>query len=84
MRNKIYELNDGRQYIVLLEEKIDERLFVILSECNYDRDEINTDELLLKEVFTNSDKIGFKNVDNNEATKILLQLLSRNIEIQLD
>ena len=62
MINNIYELENGRQYVVIAEENIDNKKYVLVMECNYEKDEINED-LLLKLVTTNSDGIVFKNVD---------------------
>ena len=76
MINHIYELENGRQYVVIAEENIDNKKYVLVMECNYEKDEINED-LLLKLVTTNSDGIVFKNVDEETANRVLPILLSK-------
>lgn len=76
MINNIYELENGRQYIVIAEENIDNKKYVLVMECNYEKDEINED-LLLKLVATNGDGIVFKNVDEETANRVLPVLLSK-------
>lgn len=76
MINNIYELENGRQYVVIVEENIDNKKYVLVMECNYEKDEINED-LLLKLVTTNSDGIVFKNVNEETANRVLPILLSK-------
>ncbi len=76
MINNIYELENGRQYVVIAEENIDNKKYVLVMECNYEKDEINED-LLLKLVTTNSDGIVFKNVDEETANRVLPILLTK-------
>lgn len=76
MINNIYELENGRQYVVIAEENIDNKKYVLVMECNYEKDEINED-LLLKLVTTNGDGIVFKNVDEETANRVLPILLSK-------
>lgn len=76
MINNIYELENGRQYVVIAEENIDNKKYVLVMECNYEKDEINED-LLLKLVATNGDGIVFKNVDEETTNRVLPVLLSK-------
>lgn len=81
MINNIYELENGRQYVVIAEENIDNKKYVLVMECNYEKDEINED-LLLKLVTINGDGIVFKNVDEETANRVLPILLT-NIKNRL-
>ena len=76
MINNIYELENGRQYVVIVEENIDNKKYVLVMECNYEKDEINED-LLLKLVTINGDGIVFKNVDEETANRVLPVLLTK-------
>ena len=76
MINYIYELENGRQYVVIVEENIDNKKYVLVMECNYEKDEINED-LLLKLVTINGDGIVFKNVDEETANRVLPILLTK-------
>ena len=76
MINNIYELENGRQYVVIAEENIDNKKYVLVMECNYEKDEINED-LLLKLVTINGDGIVFKNVDEETANRVLPILLKK-------
>lgn len=76
MINNIYELENGRQYVVISEENIDNKKYVLVMECNYEKDEINED-LLLKLVTINGDGIVFKNVDEETANRVLPILLTK-------
>lgn len=76
MINNIYELENGRQYVVIVEENIDNKKYVLVMECNYEKDEINED-LLLKLVTINGDGIVFKNVDGETANRVLPILLTK-------
>lgn len=76
MINNIYELENGRQYVVIAEENIDNKKYVLVMECNYEKDEINED-LLLKQVATNDAGIIFKNVDDSIINQVLPILLSK-------
>ena len=48
MINNIYELENGRQYIVVAEENINNKKYVLVMECNYDKDEINDEDSIKK------------------------------------
>ena len=76
MINNIYELENGRQYVVIAEENIDNKKYVLVMECNYEKDEIKKD-LLLKLVTINGDGIVFKNVDEETANRVLPILLTK-------
>ena len=76
MINNIYELENGRQSVVIAEENIDNKKYVLVMECNYEKDEINED-LLLKLVTINGDGIVFKNVDEETANRVLPILLTK-------
>ena len=77
MINNIYELENKRQYMVVAESNIENRKYVLVIECNYDKDEINEDELLLKEVVIINREIVFKNISSEKANEILPILLSK-------
>lgn len=77
MINNIYELENKRQYMVVAESNIKNRKYVLVMECNYDKDEINEDELLLKEVVIINSEIVFKNISSEKANEILPILLSK-------
>lgn len=77
MINNIYELENGRQYIVVAEEDIDNKKYVLIMECNYEHDEINDEELLLKLVTTKDGGIIFENVDNSIVSQVMPALLSK-------
>lgn len=77
MINNIYELENKRQYMVVAESNIENRKYVLVMECNYDKDEINEDELLLKEVVIINSEIVFKNISSEKANEILPILLSK-------
>lgn len=76
MINNIYELESGRQYVVVAEENIDNKKYVLVMECNYEKDEIN-DDLLLKLVTTKDGGIVFENVDDSIVNQVLPVLLSK-------
>ena len=76
MINNIYELESGRQYVVVAEENIDNKKYVLVMECNYEKDEINED-LLLKLVTMDGDDIVFKNVNEEMVNRVLPVLLSK-------
>lgn len=46
-------------------------------ECNYEKDEINDEDLLLKLVTTKDDGIIFENVDSSIVNQVLPVLLSK-------
>ncbi len=77
MINNVYELEDGKQYVVLIEETIDNRKYVLVAECNYEKDEFNEDSLQLKEVGTSDNSLVFKNPEDDIAVKILLTMISK-------
>ena len=76
MINNIYELENGRQYVVIVEENIDNKKYVLVMECNYEKDEINED-LLLKLVTTKDGGIIFENVDSSIVNQVLPVILSK-------
>ena len=77
MINNIYELENGRQYIVIAEEDIDNKKYVLVMECNYEKDEINDEDLLLKLVTTKNGGVLFENIDNSIVNQVLPVLLSK-------
>jgi len=77
MINKIYELEDGKEYIILLEEDMNNTKYALVAECNLANDYINEDELILKEVINEDNNVAFKSVDKEEANDILVTMLGK-------
>ena len=75
MINKIYKLENGLEYLIVKEKDIDYQKYVLAVECNYDKDEINEDEVELKKVTLKNDEITLENVDENKE-KIISQMLN--------
>lgn len=75
MINKIYKLENGLEYLIVKEKDIDYQKYVLAVECNYDKDEINEDEVELKKVTLKNDEITLENVDEN-IEKIISQMLN--------
>ncbi len=75
MINKIYKLENGQEYLIVKEKDIDYQKYVLAVECNYDKDEINEDEVELKKVTLKNDEITLENVDEN-IEKIISQMLN--------
>ena len=72
MINNIYELENGRQYIVIAEENIDNKKYVLVMECNYEHDEINDEELSLAQGLDEEfeEEIEYKIVGSTEANSL--------------
>ena len=58
MINKIFKLGNNKEYVVIREKKIENKLYVLLCECDTEKDEI-TEELILKQVVGKDNNIYF-------------------------
>ena len=86
MINNIYELENGRQYIVVAEENINNKKYVLVMECNYEKDEINDEDLLfrlIKDSFTQKRKTLRNNLKKYDLNIIANVLEKYNLDLSV-
>lgn len=77
MINKIFKLGNNKEYVVIREKKIENKLYVLLCECDTEKDEI-TEELILKQVVGKDNNIFFIDVDLENNQNILDLMIQQN------
>lgn len=76
MKNKIYTLNNNKDYYIIEELDYENKKYVLAIQCNLKNDTINEDELDLFEVVKEDNNISLKEVSDNPE-KILGLLLKK-------
>lgn len=79
MKNKIYTLNNNKDYYIIEELDYENKKYVLTIQCNLKNDTINEDELDLFEVVKEDNNISLKEVLDNPE-KILGLLLKKHNE----
>ena len=75
MKNRIIKTND-KTYYVLEKVTSKDKIYVLLTECDLDKDEINTDKFIIKGVTSNHGSLELVPLSEDEflvVTPLLLQ-----------
>ncbi len=75
LKDKIITLEDGRTYIVITDLNYAERMFVMCSEINLEKDEINTDEFVIREVIANGEEVNLISLSDEQDLEAVSKLI---------
>ena len=69
MKNRIIKTND-KTYYVLEKVNFEDKVYVLLTECDLDKDEINTDKFIIKEVSSNNGSLELESLTEEKFLTI--------------
>ena len=81
MKNRIIKTND-KTYYVLEKVNFEDKVYVLLTECDLDKDEINTDKFIIKEVSSNNGSLELESLTEEKFLTVAPLLLQRYREKQ--
>ena len=80
IKNRIIQMENGRNYYVLEEVEYNNKKYVLSVECDLDKDDIEEDDYLIMEVALSGNDIVIKNVNSEKVAKIVSSILLEKIQ----
>ena len=80
IKNRIIQMENGRNYYVLEEVEYNNKKYVLSVECDLDKDYIEEDDYLIMEVALSGNDIVIKNVNSEKVAKIVSSILLEKIQ----
>ena len=80
IKNRIIQMENGRNYYVLEEVEYNNKKYVLSVECDLDEDDIEEDDYLIMEVALSGNDIVIKNVNSEKVAKIVSSILLEKIQ----
>ncbi len=77
MKDRIIELENGTMLYVLERETYQNKNYVLGLKCDLKNDTIDTDNMLVLEVYTENNEIKTKSVDSDVANNVVAALLTK-------
>ena len=75
-KDKIVELDNGLEYLVLSEYDMDDRKYIMAAMVDSEKDLVDEDELMVKVIITQNGRDNIMDIDNpkelEEVTRVLL------------
>ena len=77
MKDRIIELENGTMLYVLERETYQNKNYILGLKCDLKNDAIDTDNMLVLEVYTENNKIKTKSVDSDVVNNVVAALLTK-------
>ena len=77
MKDRIIELENGTMLYVLERETYQNKNYILGLKCDLKNDAIDTDNMLVLEVYTENNEIKTKSVDSDVVNNVVAALLSK-------
>ena len=77
MKDRIIELENGTMLYVLERETYQNKNYILGLKCDLKNDAIDTDNLLVLEVYTENNEIKTKSVDSDVVNNVVAALLTK-------
>ena len=77
MKDRIIELENGTMLYVLERETYQNKNYILGLKCDLKNDAIDTDNMLVLEVYTKNNEIKTKSVDSDVVNNVVAALLSK-------
>ena len=77
MKDRIIELENGTMLYVLERETYQNKNYILGLKCDLKNDAIDTDNMLVLEVYTKNNEIKTKSVDSNVVNNVVAALLTK-------
>lgn len=77
MKDRIIELENGTMLYVLERETYQNKNYILGLKCDLKNDTIDTDNMLVLEVYTENNEIKTKSVDSDVVNNVVVALLTK-------
>lgn len=77
MKDRIIELKNGTMLYVLERETYQNKNYILGLKCDLKNDAIDTDNMLVLEVYTENNEIKTKSVDSDVVNNVVAALLTK-------
>ena len=77
MKDRIIELENGTMLYVLERETYQNKNYILGLKCDLKNDAIDTDNMLVLEVYTENNEIKIKSVDSDVVNNVVAALLTK-------
>lgn len=78
MKDRIIKLDNETTYYVLEKVKLNEKIYVLLAQYDMQKDIMDTENLIVKELFKENDALKIKEIGTNElASRVTMELINK-------
>ena len=78
LKGKVIELDNGAAYCVIEEINYDEKKYILAAPTDFANDDMNIDELVVKQIIKVDDSLEIVDVENDDEAKRITQILITN------
>ncbi|MDD5836368.1 MAG: hypothetical protein PUD34_04090 [bacterium] len=78
MKDRIIKLDNETTYYVLEKVKLNEKIYVLLAQYDMQKDIMDTENLIVKELYKENDALKIKEIGTNElASRVTMELINK-------
>ena len=78
MKDRIIKLDNETTYYVLEKIKLNEKIYVLLAQYDMQKDIMDTENLIVKELYKENDALKVKEIGTNElASRVTMELINK-------
>lgn len=78
MKDRIIKLDNETTYYVLEKVKLNEKIYVLLAQYDMQKDIMDTENLIVKELYKENDTLKVKEIGTNElASRVTMELINK-------
>ena len=78
MKERIINLDNETSYYVLEKIKLNEKIYVLLAQYDMQKDIMDTENLIVKELYKENDALKVKEIGTNElASRVTMELINK-------
>lgn len=78
MKDRIIKLDNETTYYVLEKIKLNEKIYVLLAQYDMQKDIMDTENLIVKELYKENDALKIKEIGTNElASRVTMELINK-------
>ncbi len=78
MKDRIIKLDNETTYYVLEKVKLNEKIYVLLAQYDMQKDIMDTENLIVKELYKENDALKVKEIGTNElASRVTMELINK-------
>lgn len=79
IKDKIIEMDNGKNYYILEEISYNGKKYLLAAECNLEKDEINKEDYLVLELDIENYDLKVNTIENDELAQIVTNMLINKI-----
>ena len=75
LKDKVIKLNNNQEYYILEELNYENRKYILAAMCKLDDDEMDTENLIVKEIEYNNDELIIVDIEDQKKVEFISKML---------